>query len=62
MSEMLKEFWQEEDGIGTVELIIILVVLIGIAILFGETITGFVKTLIARINPEDVPNPLEDED
>ncbi len=58
MKEIMKEFWQEEDGMGTVELIIIVVVLIGIAILFGNTITDFVKGLIDRINGTEVPDPL----
>lgn len=49
------EFWQEEDGIATVELIIILVVLIGVAVLFGQTIIDFVQEQIDKITETKVP-------
>lgn len=31
---VLKEFWQEEDAVGVVEIILILVVLIGLVLFF----------------------------
>ncbi|MCM1244549.1 MAG: holin, BlyA family protein [Roseburia sp.] len=37
------EFWQEEDGIGVVEIILILVVLIALVLLFKDKITGVVE-------------------
>ncbi len=36
------EFWKEEDGIGVVEIILILVVLIALVLLFKDKITAVV--------------------
>ena len=44
---MLKRFLREEDGIGTVELILILVVLIG---LFKSELTDLVNDIFKTIN------------
>ena len=38
--KMLKKFWTEEDGITTIEILLILAVLIIIALLFRKTIIG----------------------
>ena len=37
----LKEFWQEEDAVGVVEIILILVVLIGLVLIFKEQLTSW---------------------
>lgn len=37
------EFWQEEEGIGVVEIILILVVLIALVLLFKDKITAVVE-------------------
>lgn len=41
MKEMIR-FWKEEDGIGVVEIILILVVLIALVLLFKDKITAVV--------------------
>lgn len=46
----LKRFLEEEDGIGTVEIILILVVLIGLVIIFKDQITSLVNTIFTKIN------------
>lgn len=46
---MLKSFWKEEDAIGTVEMILILVVLIGLVILFRDKLTKIVNTIFDKI-------------
>lgn len=43
---------QDEEGLGTLEIILIIVVLIGIAILFRDRITEFVENLLDRIGDE----------
>ena len=43
---------QDEEGLGTLEIILIIVVLIGIAILFRDRITGFVENILDRIGDE----------
>ena len=46
---MLKSFFKEEDGMGTVEVILIIVVLIGLVLIFKEEITKIVKSIVETI-------------
>ena len=39
----VKKFWNEEDGMGVVEIVLITVVLIGLVIIFKSLITSFVN-------------------
>ena len=43
------EFWKEEDGIGVVELILILVVLIGLVLIFKDSLRKLVKEIFDTI-------------
>ena len=47
--KMLKEFWTEEDGITTVEILLVLAVLIIIAMLFRKTIMEWVQNMLGNI-------------
>ncbi len=47
--EQLRAFWQEEDGIGVVEIILILVILIMIIVIFREQIINIVKDAFSQI-------------
>lgn len=49
---MLKKFWQEEEGMGVVEILLIIAVLIIIAILFRNTIINWVKDVLAKLFPD----------
>ena len=40
---------QEEDGVGVVEIILILVVLIGLVIIFKEQLTELVQSILSKI-------------
>lgn len=42
-------FWEEEEGIGVVELILILVVLIGLVIIFKDSLRKLVKEIFDTI-------------
>lgn len=56
MKEMLKRFWHEEDGMGTIEVVIIIAVLVAVALIFKNGITEFVKSLMNKLfdpNNED---------
>lgn len=46
----IKRFFYEEDGIGTVEMILILVVLIGLVIIFKSQLTSLVNSLFEGIS------------
>ena len=53
MKDLLKRFWYEEDGMGTVEIIIIIGVLVAVALIFKDGIINFVKGLMQQFfNPE----------
>ncbi len=48
MKNLLKRFWYEEDGMGTVEIVIIIAVLVAIALIFKNGITKFVTDLMNK--------------
>lgn len=61
MREMVKSFIKEEDGLGTVEIVLIIAVLVGIALLFKKQIVAFVARIMGGIvnsgvNPGDIEN------
>ena len=47
--KMLQEFWTEEDGIATVEILLILAVLVIIAIVFRKAIIDWVNNMIQNV-------------
>ena len=46
----LKEFLLNEDGVGVIEVVLILVVLIGLVIVFKDQITGMVNRIFEKAN------------
>ncbi len=48
----IKQILKEEQGIGVVEVILILVVLIGLVIIFKSQLTSLVQTIFAKITSE----------
>ena len=48
----LQEIWQDEDGMGTVEIILIIVVLIGLLIIFKKQLNDLVKTIFSTITEQ----------
>ncbi|MGN0326216.1 MAG: Flp1 family type IVb pilin [Lachnospiraceae bacterium] len=46
------QFFKEDDGMGTVEIILIIVVLIGLVIIFRNEITDIVESLFDRITEQ----------
>lgn len=46
----MRAFFMEEDGMGTVEIILIIVVLVGIVLIFKNQITGIVNSLFEKIS------------
>ena len=44
-----RQFLTEEDGMGTVEVILIIVVLVGLVIIFKEKITEVVNSILTKI-------------
>ncbi len=52
MKNRLQNFWREEDGMGTVEVILIIVVLIGLVIIFKTQLQKLVKTIFEKITED----------
>lgn len=48
----LKQLITEEDGMGTVEVILIIVVLVGLVIIFKEQITDIVNSIFSKITKQ----------
>ncbi len=48
----LTAFWQEEDGMGVVEVVLIIIVLVGLVILFKNQITSLVNTLLSKMSSQ----------
>ena len=48
----VKEFWANEDGMGTVEVILIIVVLVGLVIILKDQITKIVQNIFSKITKQ----------
>jgi Flp pilus assembly pilin Flp len=53
VKNLLKSFMSEEDGLGTVEIVIIIAVLVGIALIFRDAIIKFVTDIMKSIFADD---------
>ena len=49
---IVKEFVQEEDAVGVVEIILILVVLISLVIIFKDQLTSLVESILRKITKQ----------
>ena len=52
LRQLIKEFAMEEDAVGVVEIILILVVLISLVIIFKEQLTSLVKKILSKITKQ----------
>ncbi|MCR5671904.1 MAG: hypothetical protein K6G10_12940 [Butyrivibrio sp.] len=52
LKEKVTGFFKEESGMGTVEVILIIVVLIGLVIVFKEQISGIVEDVFKTIRAD----------
>lgn len=48
----MKEFVTEEDAVGVVEIILILVVLISLVVIFKQQLTSLVKNILSKITKQ----------
>ena len=46
MQNILKRMWDGEEGMGTVEIVIIVAVLVGLALIFRDSILEFAKSVM----------------
>ena len=48
----LRAFWEEEHGVGVIEVVLILVVLIGLVIIFKKQINDLLENVFKEINKQ----------
>lgn len=48
----IKRFFQEESGVGVVEIILILVVIVGLILIFKKQLTSLVNKAFSKINKQ----------
>lgn len=53
MKELIMRFWKEEDGMGTVEVVVIVAVLVAVALVFSGAIKKFVEDLTKTLFDEN---------
>ncbi len=49
MIKAIKKFWKDESGIGVVEVVLILVVLIGLVLIFKNQLTSIMNNIFEKI-------------
>lgn len=47
---LMKEFWDNEDGIGVVEIVLILVILIALIVIFKDKISTTISNAFSQID------------
>ncbi|MCQ2400870.1 MAG: hypothetical protein MJ059_02980 [Lachnospiraceae bacterium] len=45
-----EDFWDDESGMGTIEMVLIIVVLIGLVVVFRSGITTLLNNIFGKIN------------
>lgn len=53
MLKLIKDFIYEEDGMGTVEIVVIIAVLVGIALIFRDAIIKFAVGIMENVFGDD---------
>lgn len=48
--KLLKRFWMEEEGIGVVEIVLILVILVALIVIFKDKITSIISSAFSQID------------
>lgn len=52
MLDHIKRFWKEEDGMGVVEIALIIIVIVGVVILFRGKVEKLIEDIFNKINNE----------
>ena len=47
---LMKEFWDNEDGLGVVEIVLILVILIALIVIFKDKISTIISNAFSQID------------
>ncbi len=52
VNRQILDFFKKEDGVGVIEVVLILVVLIGLVIIFKKQITTLLENIFKEINSQ----------
>ena len=52
MKRMLKSFIKDEEGMGVVEIVLIIIVLIGLVIIFKSQVTSLVNSILSKMTSQ----------
>ena len=52
LGKEIREFWKDEQGVGVIELVLVLVVLIGLVIILKKQITTLLQNIFKEINSQ----------
>ncbi len=52
MKRMIKKLWVEEDGMGVVEIVLIIIVLVGLVVIFKTQITSLVNSILTKMTSQ----------
>lgn len=52
VNRQILDFFKEEDGVGVIEVVLIMVVLIGLVIIFKKQITTLLENIFKEINSQ----------
>ena len=52
LGKEIREFWKDEQGVGVIEVVLVLVVLIGLVIIFKKQITTLLQNIFKEINSQ----------
>lgn len=52
--ELLRRFYEEEDGMGTIEIVMIIAALMCVALLFRRQITDFAEKVMGQVFKPDI--------
>ena len=53
MVKILKDFLKKEDGLGTVEIVLLIAILVGLALAFKKSIVEFVNGILEGIRGKE---------
>ncbi len=53
MVKIFKDFLKEEDGLGTVEIVLLIAILVGLALAFKKSIVEFVNGILKGIQGKE---------
>ena len=48
----LQEFWNREEGMGTIEIVLIIVILIALVLMFRNTVVDIVSDILEKISSQ----------